>query len=121
VTHDPRSELAFFVASFSRASDDLGQWRGYGDDGRGFAVGFAPRLFHIDETVDPTKPESNIFVAPVTYGDKATRIKQRQAIGTAFDIIVRTIRNPVCQQIIFRDNNQETASSATCPLIFSFP
>src|SRR5271165_2462927 len=67
VTHDPRSDLGFFVASFSRASDDLGQWRGYGDDGRGFAVGFAPRLFHISETVDPTKPEHNVFVAPVTY------------------------------------------------------
>ncbi len=47
VTHDPRSELGFFVASFSRAADDLGQWRGYGDDGRGFAVGFAPGLFHV--------------------------------------------------------------------------
>lgn len=106
VTHDPRSELGFFVASFSRASDDLGQWRGYADDGRGFAVGLAPRLFQINETVDSTTPESNVFVAPVNYGDKATRIKQRQAIETAFDIILRTIHNPVCRRIILQDNNQ---------------
>jgi hypothetical protein len=106
VTHDPRSDLGFFVASFSRASDDLGQWRGYGDDGRGFAVGFAPRLFHVNETVDPTKPDSKVFVAPVTYGDRATRIKQSPAIGTAFDIIIRTVQNPICQQVILQDNNQ---------------
>jgi hypothetical protein len=94
VTHDPRGDLGFFVASFSRAPDDLGQWRGYGDDGRGFAVGFAPRLFHVTETVDPSTPESNVFVAPVTYGDRAGRIKQRQAIGTALDIIMQVVQDP---------------------------
>lgn len=30
----------FFVASFSQNGDDLGQWRAYGDDGRGIALGF---------------------------------------------------------------------------------
>lgn len=29
-----------FVACFSTKPDSLGQWRAYGDDGRGFAVGF---------------------------------------------------------------------------------
>jgi len=106
VTHDPRSDLGFFVASFSRAPDDLGQWRGYGNDGRGFAIGFAPHLFHVNETVDPTKPEQNIFVAPVSYGNKATRTKQRQAIGMAFDIIVRTLGDPICQKVILQDNSQ---------------
>jgi hypothetical protein len=34
-------ELArLFVCSFSREGDDLGQWRAYGDDGRGFALFF---------------------------------------------------------------------------------
>jgi hypothetical protein len=36
---------AFYIASFSRARDDLGQWRAYADNGRGFAIGFAPYLF----------------------------------------------------------------------------
>jgi hypothetical protein len=31
-----------FVACFSADGDVLSQWRGYGDDGRGFAIGFAP-------------------------------------------------------------------------------
>jgi hypothetical protein len=60
----------------------------------------------VNETAEPSKPENNLFVAPVTYGDRATRIKQRQAIGTAIDIIMRVMQNPVCQQVILRDNSQ---------------
>ncbi len=30
----------FFCCSFSAVGDDLGQWRAYGDDGNGFAIGF---------------------------------------------------------------------------------
>lgn len=30
----------FFVACFSQDGDDLGQWRAYGANGRGFAIGF---------------------------------------------------------------------------------
>jgi hypothetical protein len=30
----------FFVCSFSAAGDDLGQWRAYADNGRGYAIGF---------------------------------------------------------------------------------
>ena len=33
--------FGFFIGSFSRASDDLAQWRAYGDKGRGFAIGLA--------------------------------------------------------------------------------
>jgi hypothetical protein len=31
--------LQFFIASFSRDRDELGQWRAYADNGRGFATG----------------------------------------------------------------------------------
>jgi hypothetical protein len=31
--------FAFFIACFTRKRDDLGQWRSYADDGRGFAIG----------------------------------------------------------------------------------
>src|ERR1700680_3576354 len=30
----------FFICSFSGDGDDLGQWRAYADNGRGFALGF---------------------------------------------------------------------------------
>jgi hypothetical protein len=56
--------LEFFIASFSRARDDLDQWRAYADNGRGFAVGFAPRMFRIVEPLPDRLPE---FVGPVRY------------------------------------------------------
>lgn len=31
----------FYIASFSKNHNDLGQWRGYADDGRGVALGFS--------------------------------------------------------------------------------
>ena len=50
--------LEFFIASFSRDRDDLGQWRAYADDGRGFAIGFSPRLFKVlDEPVEGRLPK----------------------------------------------------------------
>jgi Protein of unknown function (DUF2971) len=35
------------LACFSLDADVLGQWRAYGDNGRGFAIGFAPRLMKL--------------------------------------------------------------------------
>jgi hypothetical protein len=39
--------LDFFTASFTTERDDLGQWRAYADNGRGFALGFAPKMFEV--------------------------------------------------------------------------
>jgi hypothetical protein len=47
ITHKYGNIFGFYVASFSRAKDDLGQWRAYAADGKGFALGLAPRLFHV--------------------------------------------------------------------------
>ena len=56
--------LEFFIASFSRARDDLGQWRAYADNGRGFAIGFSAGMFRIGDPVPDRLPE---FVGPVRY------------------------------------------------------
>jgi Protein of unknown function (DUF2971) len=32
--------VKFFALSFSATFDELGQWRAYADDGRGYALGF---------------------------------------------------------------------------------
>lgn len=81
------ARLAFFVASFSRARDDLGQWRAYGDNGRGFAVGFAPRMFSIKDERNPS-PDENAFLGSVVYemGDVLSR--HRLAIDKATDIFL---------------------------------
>jgi hypothetical protein len=56
--------FGFFIASFSRARDDLGQWRAYADNGRGFALGLAPHLFGVKAKPD-RKPHENVFVTQV--------------------------------------------------------
>lgn len=57
--------LGFFIACFSRARDDLGQWRAYADNGRGIALGLSPSLFAVTDQPPPGRlPE---FVGPVGY------------------------------------------------------
>jgi hypothetical protein len=72
--------LEYFIGSFSRAADDLGQWRAYSDNGRGIAIGFAPHLFGIEHTTDKS-PDDVAFVSPVIYDLGAAR----QRLGTAIE------------------------------------
>ena len=39
------TSLEFFIASFSRDRDELGQWRAYADNGRGYALGIQASVF----------------------------------------------------------------------------
>jgi hypothetical protein len=73
--------LDFFIASFSRARDDLGQWRAYADNGRGFAIAFSPRMFTVTD-VPPTDrlPE---FVGPVSYTNDEIHTGYRPPIAEA--------------------------------------
>lgn len=57
--------LQFYIASFSRERDDLGQWRAYADNGRGFALGLAPRIFSVVEERPTDRPPE--FVGLVRY------------------------------------------------------
>jgi Protein of unknown function (DUF2971) len=77
--------FSFFVACFTRRRDDLGQWRTYGDDGRGFAIGLSRRLFAIEARVgnDPTQ---NVFVSPVFYDDAVTKRRHTRPINEAVSI-----------------------------------
>jgi len=60
------TRLDFFIACFSAERDDLGQWRAYADNGRGFALGLSPRFFQIQEKKGK-QPDDNVFVGPVVY------------------------------------------------------
>jgi Protein of unknown function (DUF2971) len=80
--------LEFFIASFSRARDDLGQWRAYADNGRGFAIGFAPRLFRIVEPIRDRLPE---FVGPVRYKIDEVCARPAAALEQAVAIFLETV------------------------------
>lgn len=64
--------LQFYIASFSREHDDLGQWRAYADNGRGFAIGFAPHLFSVVEERPTDRPPE--FVGPVSTQAHPSRL-----------------------------------------------
>jgi hypothetical protein len=89
-TENMRSTFELYVASFSRARDDLNQWKVYAAGGRGFALGLAPSLFAIEDKRDG-KPHENVFVAPVCYGAAAGRLHHLPAIERAAQIVAKTV------------------------------
>lgn len=77
--------FGYYVASFSRDSNDLGQWRAYADNGRGYALGLAPQLFQ-RESKDDAAPNQIFFVAEVDYCRKNVKQLLREPIGRAVQI-----------------------------------
>jgi hypothetical protein len=101
--------LAFFVASFSCASDDLGQWRSYADGGRGFAVGFAPMMFSVQDAPNQS-PDENAFCGPVLYKEAEVQERHRLAVEKAIESIrsaskadAKAMRNSAISRPFMRD------------------
>jgi hypothetical protein len=81
--------LEFFIACFSRARDDLGQWRAYADNGRGYAIGFSPRMFSVlDQPPPDTLPE---FIGPVRYTINEVCARHGAALERASAIFLDTV------------------------------
>lgn len=65
----------YFVCSFSKDGNDLGQWRAYADDGRGYALEFKTSCLEKAFTESSrTRTRANILASdgetfPVTYND----------------------------------------------------
>lgn len=79
----------FYMSSLSRHRDDPQQWTEYGHAGRGFAIGFAPKLFQPDETELKEQANENLHVGRVIYGDEATERRHRLVIERAAEITSR--------------------------------
>lgn len=77
----------FYVASFSQDQDDLGQWRAYGDNGRGFAIGLSSRLFNLWQQPEAHAGPYRVFVSRVVYDEKQARGRIQRAINKALQII----------------------------------
>jgi hypothetical protein len=60
-----RKAAGFFICSFSLCGDDLGQWRAYADNGRGFALEFDASALEREFTRD----EDHAVSFPLTYCD----------------------------------------------------
>jgi hypothetical protein len=77
----------YFVCSFSEAGDDLGQWRAYADNGRGYALGFDAKALEEAFGKGAETPTSNNAAFPVTYGDSTLDDIQRQLVEKMFSLI----------------------------------
>src|ERR1700685_1196369 len=79
----------FYLFSVSRHRDDVRQWRKYGKDGRGYAIGFGPPLFQPDRDTLDTDPTKNLHVGRVIYGDAQTADRHRRVVAKAAEICSR--------------------------------
>jgi len=74
----------YFMCSFSSCGDDLGQWRAYADNGRGYALGFHANALE-GAFAKHTAPVKKAF--PVIYNDVQLIEIHRKIVGAMFDLI----------------------------------
>ena len=84
------ARLEFFIASFSRERDELGQWRAYADNGRGYALGIQASVLD----------DLEAFVSPVFYSTKEILRRHSVAIDKAFELF----RNAMDADPCLREN-----------------
>jgi hypothetical protein len=77
----------YFVCSFSATGDDLGQWRAYADNGRGYAIGFSTTDLETEFTNIEAEVAENRGTFHVTYKDVDLAEMQRQIIDAMYTLI----------------------------------
>lgn len=82
----PRS-AHYFSCSLSEHRDDLGQWRAYADDGRGYALGFDINALEVPFARNHKTPTSEPGTFPLTYRDSTLDDIHQQLIDKMFDLI----------------------------------
>jgi len=80
----------FFVACFSDTHKDLGQWRAYGDDGKGFTIGFDGKLLEgtFVKRDNETVPGNGTF--PITYNDNRLIEIYKQIVNEVLPLFAMT-------------------------------
>jgi DUF2971 family protein len=77
----------YFLCSFSSRGDDLGQWRAYADNGRGYALGFDAQTLENAFTKENGLAVPNNGTFPVQYNDALLREVFQLVIEQVFDLI----------------------------------
>ena len=77
----------YFVCSFSSAGDDLGRWRAYADNGRGYALGFDAGGLVTAFTKNDGKPIPNKSTFPIIYDDAKLAELHKQLVDRMFHLI----------------------------------
>jgi hypothetical protein len=77
----------FFVCSFSAHGDDLGQWRAYADNGRGYALAFDAKTLEQEFVSQSVMPPFSNGTFPVIYSDAQLVGIYSQIINAMFHLI----------------------------------
>ena len=75
----------YFVCCFSKAGDDLGQWRAYADNGRGYAIGFEAKM--LEQAFANATPGPGRMTFPITYGEEKLREIHQEIIDEVLPLI----------------------------------
>jgi hypothetical protein len=76
----------YFVCCFSAAGDDLGQWRAYADNGRGYALGFDAHA--LEQAFDKANPlGAGHMTFPVNYDEAQLRDMHKRIVERALPLI----------------------------------
>jgi Protein of unknown function (DUF2971) len=75
----------YFVCCFSKADDDLGQWRAYADNGRGYAIGFDAGM--LEQAFAKAKPGPGHMTFPIIYGEVQLREMYRQIMSEVIPLV----------------------------------
>jgi hypothetical protein len=113
---DVQQVAHFFVCSFSIKGNDLEQWRGYANNGRGYAVGFDGRMLETAFSQHDGKPIQEHMTFPVSYDETKLKDIYRQLIAKVIPLIsvpanmslsnaviesyMRELRNSLALQVI---------------------
>ena len=82
----------YFVCSFSSCRDDLGQWRAYADNGRGYALGFDTNALEAAFT-NLAELRSAHLTFRVTYDDAQLEEMHRRIVEKMFEVITLSAEN----------------------------
>src|SRR6516225_9633698 len=83
-----RRSAHYFVCSLSERGDDLGQWRAYADNGRGFALGFDAKVLENAFTKKDRIPIPNNSTFHITYDDARLFAIQSQIVEKMRNLIL---------------------------------
>jgi hypothetical protein len=80
----------YFVLSFSKFPDDLGQWRAYANNGCGFAIGFDRKIIEGAFQKEDESDNYEYSTFPVTYNDSLlTKIQNELVEKLYHDILLK--------------------------------
>ncbi len=77
----------YFVSSFSSNGDDLGQWRAYADNGRGYALGFDTAILENSFIKDSASPDWSNSTFSVIFKDSQLAGLHKLLVERMFHLI----------------------------------